>query len=175
MKMIHFLNSGSFTKLVLAAGLVTFGLETRLPAPPATPVPTYYSEDFGGGSFLDLVPIDLGADYEVGDWDIATPDGELTPFDSIIASGGDFTVPYFDNLYAGDFLDAITFDGTGPYTGEEWLVELGPVGASIADPDGGVSRGSWSIPDRTPTWLLLIAGAGVLCVGRKSRKFQAGA
>jgi hypothetical protein len=177
MKIMNFITGSSLLRFSTAAVLFTFGLETRMPAPPATPVPTYYGEnfgDFGTGDLLHLTPVDAGADYEITDWDIATPDGTLTPADSTITSGaGPYTINSFFDIFTDLQLDPIIFEGTTPPTiSSYWDVEMGPVGGSITDPDGGVSKGSWRIPDHTPTWLLLMAGAGVLCLGRKSRKFQ---
>lgn len=177
MKTIHLLFGCRLLRIFTAAGLFTFGLELRLPAPPATPVPTYYGEsfDFGTGATLDLTPIASGTEYEIEDWNIPTPDGTLTPSDSEITSGaGPYSVSSFFDIFTDIQLDPIIFQGTsGSYIGDDWTVELGPVGASISDPDGGVSQGSWSIPDHSPTWLLLLAGAGVLCLGRKKGSLRA--
>jgi hypothetical protein len=180
MKIMSIVAGSSLARIFTTAVLFTFGLETRLPAPPATPVPTYYGEtfDFGTGATLGLETVDSGNDYEIDDWDIPTPDGTLTPADSqIVSGGGPFTITSFFDVFTEITLtpDPIQFEGTTPSTlSSYWDVEMGPVGGSITDPDGGVSEGYWSIPDHTPTWLLLLAGAGVLCLGKKSRKFQTG-
>ena len=145
-------------------------METRSPAPPATPIPTYYDPlltDFGAGTVLDLVPDGSGG-LTIDDWNIPTPDGDLTPANSQITSGGDFPAHSFFDVFTDITLDPIILQETnGPRLGSYWDLELGPVGGTITDPDGGSSRGSWNLPDHTPTWLLLIAAMAVLRVGQR--------
>jgi len=180
MKTSHFVLGGGLARTLVAAAMFTFGLETRLPAPPATPIPTYYfpeNGDFGLGATFDLVPDGSGG-LEIDDWDIPTPDGTLTPADSTIISGGDFPARSFFDIFVDlnippPVVIQSQYDSLPSYWDQE--ISAIPGDGSLSDPDGGISKGYWITPDRTPTWLLLIAGAGVLCLGRRSRKFQAGA
>lgn len=177
MKTMSFFIGSGVLRTFAAAVLFTVGSEVRSPAPPATPVPTYYwpdNGDFGAGAVLDLVPDGSGG-LEVDDWSIPTPDGTLTPSNSEITSGGDFPArSFFDVFVDLTIPPPITIESTNGIP-SYWNEEVSPINGTgdITGPNGDVSAGFWSVPDRTPTWLLLVLGAGVLCVGRRSRKLAA--
>jgi len=172
-------DSGLLRTLVVAA-LFTFGLENRLPAPPATPIPTYYlpeNGDFGLGASFDLVPDGSGG-LEIDDWSIPTPDGTLTPADSTLVSGGDFPAQSFFDIFTDLTLPLpppvvieYPYNNLPSYWDQE--ISAIPGDGSITGPGSLDSAGRWSLPDNSPTWLLLVIGGGVLCVGKRSRKFPA--
>lgn len=173
MKILSFINNNVVVRGLLVAALFSFGLQNRLFAPPAIPVPTYYGEalgDYGAGSFIDIylsMPTDT-----IGDYDIMTPDGDLTPQNSEITSGGSFPASSFFDIFTDISIDPITILPTnGPYNGDPVTVDLGTAG-SITDSTGGVSDGVWSLPDHSDTWLLLLLGVGVLRLGAWGRRFR---
>ena len=180
MKTLRYIVGGGLLRALAASVLLTFGLETRLPSPPATPVPTYYlpdNGDFGLGATFDLVPDGSGG-LEIDDWSIPTPDGTLTPADSTLISGGDFPAQSFFDIFTDltippPVVIEYPYENLPSYWDQE--ISAIPGDGSIAGPSSLDSVGQWTIPDNSPTWLLLMVSGGVLGVGGRTRKFQTNA
>jgi hypothetical protein len=198
MKTIHNLSDHSklSVAVVLALFLLGFGssafAQFLIPDPPATPIPTYYAEglDFGNGAQLLYVPLPGNpSEYALEDWDIATPDGLLTPANTTITGdtyGTPDTVTDPNNPGIGTFnsffdvfvdisLENIQLQGKGPLAGDSYDLNMGGSGinaGSITDNDGNtlVSQGTWRVPDTANTLALLILPATTLAVMASRRK-----
>lgn len=179
MKILSFITDSTLVRGSLVALLFSFGMQNRLFAPPATPVPTYYGEVFDPA--LSPAP-DVGSmiDIQEGpttdtivDYDIITPDGDLTPQNSEISSGGSFPASSFFDIFTDITIQPIVITPTnGPLIGDPMIIDLGTDG-SISDPLGGFSStGVWSLPDHSATWMLLLAGMGLLRLGTWNRRFR---
>src|SRR5271157_4429882 len=167
MKLISLITESSLVRLLAVGALFTFGLETRLPAPQS--VDAFYIPnpgDFGAGATLELGPDGTGG-LQINNWNIPTPVGTLTPGNSQITSGGDFPAQSFFDIFVDLTIPPpVIIEGTnGPPLGSYWNEEVAalPGSGSIGDASlGDTSVGHWIVPDHSPTWLLLLAGAGVL-------------
>jgi hypothetical protein len=156
-------------KFLLGAILV-LGLQQRLPAPPATPVPTYYEfepliPDLLPPPVITVEETNNGGTYsgEITDWSIPTPDGTLTPGNSTLAD--------IDFMLSPTLIPLDDLNFTGP--GGSYSIDVGPSGGSLNYPGGSIA-GAWSVPDDSNAVLTLsLAAAAILgcnAVSRKNRK-----
>ena len=182
MKILSALVGQTKIPVSVVVSLLCLSVQHKLFAPPATPTPTYYADGlgdpFGTGSFLAFAPVpgDPG-EYELNDWDLITPDGDITPSDSTLSGATIGTGPGYFLSDTQIPLDDLNFSGTGSEAGSSWNVNLGgevpdagTIGESGANP--GISDGTWAAPDSSNTLALTVfafIALGVIVPRRSAR------
>lgn len=148
----------------IVASLLCLSLQHNLYAPQGPELLDTGGYDDGALLKFIIDPGNPGLD-ELGDWSIPTPDGFITPDDSILLSGseGFLLSPTLIPL------DELDFSGTGSESGNSWLIDPGddlPGAGSFAEfgDHPAVSHGTWSTADNSNTMALLVFASLVLAV-----------
>lgn len=154
-------------KFALTA-LYILGLQQRMFAPPSSDI-IFSLNPYGSLSeapFLTVMETNTGSGFSglITSWAIPTPDGLLTPADSILSNPGFFLSPTMIPLDDLNFLD----------NGQSFSANLSPsLNGGSVDYPGGSFDGTWSAADNSDPMLLFALGSGcVLAANFLSRRFQ---